>query len=78
MDLAALFRVVKRAFPGAGPSSPCSGGREGGGAWVIAKKDMRIYYFKPPVLMSGVLTPVFMFLSFMVRRHLSLLISFPV
>src|SRR4030042_4191318 len=45
------------------------GRKEAGGAWAIAKKDMRIYYFKPPVLMFGVLTPVFMFLSFMVRRQ---------
>ena len=45
------------------------GRKEVGGAWAIAKKDMRIYYFKPPVIMFGVLTPVFMFLSFMVRRQ---------
>ena len=39
-------------------------------AWAIARKDMRIYYFKPPVIMFGILTPVFLFLSFMVRRHM--------
>jgi ABC-2 type transport system permease protein len=31
---------------------------------------MRIYYIKPPVIMFGVMTPVFLFLSFMVRRNL--------
>jgi len=39
-------------------------------AWAIARKDIRIYYFKPPVIMSGVMTPVFLFLAFMVGRGL--------
>ena len=39
-------------------------------AWAIAKKDIRIYYFKPPVIMGGLFTPVFLFLAFMVRRNL--------
>lgn len=39
-------------------------------AWAIARKDMRIYYFKPPVLIFGTLMPVFLFLAFMVRRNL--------
>lgn len=39
-------------------------------AWVIARKDMRIYYLKPPVLIFGVLMPVFLFLAFMIRRNL--------
>lgn len=39
-------------------------------AWAIARKDIRIYYFKPPVLMTGILTPVFLFLAFMVKRGL--------
>jgi len=37
-------------------------------AWAIARKDIRIYYFKPPVLMFGIMTPLFLFLAFMVRR----------
>lgn len=37
-------------------------------AWAIARKDIRIYYFKPPVLAFGVMMPVFLFLAFMVRR----------
>ncbi|MGB2798307.1 MAG: ABC transporter permease [Dehalococcoidia bacterium] len=39
-------------------------------AWVIARKDMRIYYLKPPVILFGVLMPVFLFLAFMIRRNL--------
>lgn len=39
-------------------------------AWAIARKDMRIYYLKPPVLIFGVLMPVFLFLAFMIRRNL--------
>lgn len=33
-------------------------------AWAIAKKDIRIYYFKGPVLIFGVFMPVFLFLAF--------------
>ena len=39
-------------------------------AWPIAKKDIRIYYLKPPVVIFGTLMPIFMFLAFMVRRNL--------
>jgi len=34
-------------------------------AWAIAKKDIRIYYFKGPVLIFGVFMPAFMFLAFL-------------
>lgn len=33
-------------------------------AWAIAKKDMRIYYLKPNIIVSGMLFPLFMFLAF--------------
>ncbi|HOV66935.1 MAG TPA: ABC transporter permease [Methanoregulaceae archaeon] len=33
-------------------------------AWAIAKKDIRIYYLKGPVLIFGVFMPVFLFLAF--------------
>jgi ABC-2 type transport system permease protein len=33
-------------------------------AWAVAKKDIRIYYFKGPVLIFGVFMPVFLFLAF--------------
>jgi ABC-2 type transport system permease protein len=35
-------------------------------AWAIAKKDMRIYYIKPGVIVSGIMFPMFMFLAFSV------------
>jgi len=38
---------------------------------VIARKDIRIYYSKGPVIIFGVLFPVFLFLSFTIGRHLS-------
>jgi ABC-2 type transport system permease protein len=34
-------------------------------AWAIAKKDIRIYYIKGPVLIFGVFMPLFMFLAFL-------------
>ena len=37
-------------------------------ALVIAKKNMRIYYTKPPVIIFGVLFPVFFFLAFAIGR----------
>jgi len=47
-------------------------------AWAIAKKDIRIYYFKGPVLIFGVFMPVFLFLAFFMGSRqlpLSFLIS---
>lgn len=38
----------------------------------IARKDMRIYYAKGPVIIFGVLFPVFLFLSFTIGRQLSI------
>jgi len=38
----------------------------------IARKDMRIYYIKGPVIIFGVLFPVFLFLSFTIGRQLSI------
>ena len=37
----------------------------------IARKDIRIYYSKGPVIIFGVLFPVFLFLSFTIGRDLS-------
>ena len=34
-------------------------------AWAIARKDIRIYYFKGPVLIFGIFMPVFLFLAFL-------------
>lgn len=37
----------------------------------IARKDIRIYYSKGPVIIFGVLFPVFLFLSFIIGRHMT-------
>ena len=37
----------------------------------IARKDIRIYYSKGPVVIFGLLFPVFLFLSFLIGRHLT-------
>jgi len=34
-------------------------------AWAIAKKDIRIYYIKGPVLIFGIFMPIFLFLAFL-------------
>jgi ABC-2 type transport system permease protein len=38
-------------------------------AWAIAKKDMKIYYLKPNIIVSGLLFPLFMFLAFAAGRN---------
>ena len=38
----------------------------------IARKDIRIYYSKGPVIIFGVLFPVFLFLSFTIGRHMTI------
>jgi len=47
------------------------------GILVIAEKNMRLYYTKPPVLMFGLLFPLFMFFAFFVGRSLDLVTFFP-
>jgi len=42
--------------------------RELKAAWAIAKKDIRIYYLKPNIIVSGMLFPLFMFLAFAIGR----------
>jgi len=39
-------------------------------AWAIAVKDVRIYYFTPPMIMTGLLLPLFAFFTFSVKREL--------
>ena len=36
--------------------------------WVIAEKDIRLYYAKPPIVLSGILLPFVLFLSWAVGR----------
>jgi ABC-2 type transport system permease protein len=40
-------------------------------ALAIARKDIRIYYSKGPVIIFGVLFPIFLFLAFTIGRHLT-------
>lgn len=47
------------------------------GIIVITGKNMRLYYTKPPVLMFGLLFPLFMFFAFFVGRKLDLVTFFP-
>jgi len=43
--------------------------REIAAAWAIARKDMRIYYLKPNIIVSGLLFPLFMFLAFAIGKN---------
>jgi ABC-2 type transport system permease protein len=47
------------------------------GVIVVTGKNMRLYYTKPPVLMFGILFPLFMFFAFFVGRKLDLITFFP-
>ena len=38
--------------------------------WAIVKKDIQMYYFKGPVVIFGVLFPLFLFLAFYIGRDL--------
>lgn len=41
-------------------------------SWAIVLKDARVYFTQPPMLMYGLLMPVFIFFSFSVRRDLGM------
>jgi len=45
--------------------------RQVNGSLVILKKNARLYYLKPPVLIFGVLFPVFFFLAFKMGRPIA-------
>jgi ABC-2 type transport system permease protein len=47
------------------------------GISVIAEKNIRIYYNKAPVMIFGLLFPLFMFLAFFIGRNLELAAFFP-
>lgn len=51
--------------------------QQGRRALAIARKDIRIYYFKGPVVIFGLLFPAFLFLSFAVGRDLSVDLMMP-
>jgi ABC-2 type transport system permease protein len=44
---------------------------------ITVKKNIRIYYAKPPVLIFGIIFPLFMFISFFLGRKLDLYSFFP-
>jgi len=44
---------------------------------IVAEKNMRIYYFKGPVVVFGLLFPLLMFLTFFIGRSLDLVLFFP-
>lgn len=44
---------------------------------VITEKNMRVYYFKGPVVIFGLLFPLIMFLTFFIGRDLDLVLFFP-
>ena len=46
-------------------------------AWSIARKDIRIYYLKGPVMIFGIIFPVFLFLSFIIGREMTLTFVMP-
>ena len=45
--------------------------------WSIAKKDIRIYYNKGPVVIFGIMLPIFLLLSFMIGRQVTLSFIMP-
>ncbi|MBE0477507.1 ABC transporter permease [Candidatus Aerophobetes bacterium] len=47
------------------------------GSLVVAEKDARIYYLKPPVIIFGILFPVFFFLAFSLGRQVQTHILVP-
>ena len=44
---------------------------------VVTEKNMRIYYFKGPVVVFGLLFPLIMFLTFFIGRNLDIVLFFP-
>ncbi|MFX0042828.1 MAG: ABC transporter permease [Candidatus Hodarchaeota archaeon] len=40
-------------------------------SFIIAKKDLKIYYNKPPVLIQGIFFPVILFIAFTIGRNIS-------
>lgn len=46
-------------------------------ALALARKDIRIYYAKGPVVIFGIFFPLFLFLAFVIGRHLSIEFMIP-
>ncbi|RLD05362.1 MAG: ABC transporter permease [Chloroflexota bacterium] len=39
-------------------------------AWTVAVKDVKVYYMTPPMIMFGLLLPLFLFFSFSIKREI--------
>jgi ABC-2 type transport system permease protein len=44
---------------------------------LVAEKNMRIYYYKGPVVIFGLLFPLLMFLTFFIGRNLDIVLFYP-
>lgn len=51
--------------------------RELHGVYVIARKNAMLYYFRPPIIIHGMLLPAFFFLVFVVARQATLATAIP-
>lgn len=45
--------------------------------WTVAEKNIKIYYLKPPVIIFGLMFPLFLFLAFYLGREVDLFVFFP-
>ncbi|RLE90838.1 MAG: ABC transporter permease, partial [Thermoprotei archaeon] len=45
--------------------------------WVLCLKDMKLYYFKGPTVVMGILMPLFIWLAFVIGRRFSFTESLP-
>jgi ABC-2 type transport system permease protein len=45
--------------------------------WLVAEKNMRIYYYRGPVVVFGLLFPFLMFFTYFIGRNLNLIAFFP-
>ncbi|MBN1168897.1 ABC transporter permease [Candidatus Woesebacteria bacterium] len=40
-------------------------------SWVISKKNLSVYFLRPPVIIFGIVVPGFLFVSFLLKRQIS-------
>lgn len=40
-------------------------------SWVITKKNLSVYFLRPPVIIFGIVMPAFLFISFSLKRQIS-------
>ncbi len=44
-------------------------------AWTVAVKDVKVYYLTPPMIMFGLMLPVFLFFSFSIKRDIGVAVG---